>query len=286
MYIEYCWYIEYRLRWNLNYWRIVLIQTNRFLISAFVASLYEGDLSKRIIETDNWAYRAWLKIWVFHCNCWTLDSNRQFPFLSGYEFLSIRVREFRRGRTNASWKWRICQRCYHGDLHEYLKLQVKSLSKSNSVINESWNKKEEAYCLCWRYHRKIFLLFLPIFSKIKDAMVFVMSFANIHNASLNESEASHGFKTVQRLCTWNKPLANVLMMFSYVSDHSMTTSFNIHLAISSIHGKISFQFRFWAHFFALQNPDTRFKIFRTALKKFALRAEYYLLTSKFTIFDK
>ena len=50
--------------------------------------------------------------------------------------------------------------------------------------------------------------------------------------------------------------------------------FNMHLAICSIHGKISFQFRFRAHFFALQNPDTRLKIFPTALKKFALRAEY------------
>ena len=28
-------------------------------------------------------------------------------------------------------------------------------------------------------------------------MVFVMSFANIHNAPLNECEASPGFKTVQ-----------------------------------------------------------------------------------------
>ena len=161
----------------------------------------------------------------------------------------------------------------HMWLTEYLKLPVKSLSKSNSVKYESWNKKEEAYCLCWRYHRKIFVLFLPIFSKIKDAMVFVMSFANIHNASLNESEASHGFKTVQRLCTWNKPLANVLMMFSYVSDHSMPPFFDIYVAISSIHDKIPFEFRFWAHFFALRNTDTRSKIFPTALKKFALRAE-------------
>ena len=54
----------------------------------------------------------------------------------------------------------------------------------------------------------------------------------------------------------------------------MLTSFDIYLAISSIHGKFSFQFRFWAHFFALRNPDTRLKIFPTALKKFALRAEY------------
>ena len=53
----------------------------------------------------------------------------------------------------------------------------------------------------------------------------------------------------------------------------MTTSFRIHLAISSIHEKMSFEFRFWAHFFAFQNPDTRSKIFRTALKKFALRAD-------------
>ena len=223
MYIEYCWYIEYRLRWNLNYWRIVLIQTNRF----FNISVCSLTLRRRSQQTDNRAYRAWLKIWVFHCNCWTLDRNRQFPFLSGYEFLKY----------------------------------------------ESWNKKEEPYCLCWRYHRNIFLLFLPIFSKIKDAMVFIMSFVNIHNDSLNESEASHGFKTVQRLCTWNKPLANVLMMFSYVSDHPMAPFFDIHLAISSIHGKISFEFRFWAHFFAFQNPDTRLKIFPTALKKFALRAE-------------
>ena len=48
--------------------------------------------------------------------------------------------------------------------------------------------------------------------------------------------------------------------------------FDTHLAISSLHGKFSFQFRFWAHFFASQNPDTRLKIFPTALKKFALRA--------------
>ena len=49
--------------------------------------------------------------------------------------------------------------------------------------------------------------------------------------------------------------------------------FDIHLAISSIHDKFSFQFRFRAHFFAFQNTDTRLKIFPTALKKFALRAE-------------
>ena len=42
----------------------------------------------------------------------------------------------------------------------------------------------------------------------------------------------------------------------------------------SIHGKILFQFRFWAHFFAFQNIDTRLKIFPTALKKFALRADH------------
>ena len=53
----------------------------------------------------------------------------------------------------------------------------------------------------------------------------------------------------------------------------MPPFFDIHLTISSIHGKISFEFRFWAHFFASRNPDTRSKIFRTALKKFALRAD-------------
>ena len=50
--------------------------------------------------------------------------------------------------------------------------------------------------------------------------------------------------------------------------------FDIHLTIRSIHGKISFPFRFWVHFFALQNPDARLKIFSAALTKFALRAEY------------
>ena len=49
--------------------------------------------------------------------------------------------------------------------------------------------------------------------------------------------------------------------------------FYIHVAISSIHETISFEFRFWAHFFALRITDTRSKIFPTALKKFALRAE-------------
>ena len=63
--------------------------------------------------------------------------------------------------------------------------------------------------------------------------------------------------------------------FLHVSDNSMVTSFDIHLTISLIHEKISFEFRFWAHFFALQNTDTRLKIFRTALKKFALRADNY-----------
>ena len=62
--------------------------------------------------------------------------------------------------------------------------------------------------------------------------------------------------------------------FSHVSDHSMGTRFHVYLTISSIHGKFSFEFRFWAHFFALRNTDTRSKIFPTALKKFALRAEY------------
>ena len=57
----------------------------------------------------------------------------------------------------------------------------------------------------------------------------------------------------------------------------MLPTFNIYVAISSIHGKISFQFRFWAHFFASQNTDTRSKIFRTALKKFALRADYFYI---------
>ena len=53
----------------------------------------------------------------------------------------------------------------------------------------------------------------------------------------------------------------------------MVRFFNIHLTIPSIHGKFSFEFRFWAHFFAFQNTDTRLKIFPTALKKFALRAD-------------
>ena len=53
----------------------------------------------------------------------------------------------------------------------------------------------------------------------------------------------------------------------------MLRFFHIHLTIPSIHGKFLFQFRFWAHFFASQNPDTRLKIFPTALKKFALRAD-------------
>ena len=64
--------------------------------------------------------------------------------------------------------------------------------------------------------------------------------------------------------------------FSHVSDHSMAPFFDIHIMISSIHGKISFEFRFWAHFFAFRNTDTRSKIFPTALKKFALRADYHL----------
>ena len=53
----------------------------------------------------------------------------------------------------------------------------------------------------------------------------------------------------------------------------MVGFFDIHLTMSSINGKISFQFRFWTHFFAFRNTDTRLKIFPTALKKFALRAE-------------
>ena len=62
--------------------------------------------------------------------------------------------------------------------------------------------------------------------------------------------------------------------FSHMTDDSMGITFDIHLAISSIHSKISLEFRFWANFFAFQNPDTRLKIFPTALKKFALRADY------------
>ena len=75
----------------------------------------------------------------------------------------------------------------------------------------------------------------------------------------------HRTKWFQQLSTYPK--------FLHVSGHSMGITFNIHLAISSTHGKISFEFRFWANFFALQNTDTRSKIFRTALKKFALRAD-------------
>ena len=69
--------------------------------------------------------------------------------------------------------------------------------------------------------------------------------------------------------------------FLNVSDHSMHTSFDIHLAISSIYGNISFQFRFWAHFFAFRNTDTRSKIFPTALKKFALRADYQHISNRY-----
>ena len=54
----------------------------------------------------------------------------------------------------------------------------------------------------------------------------------------------------------------------------MVTRFHVYLTISSINGKISFQFQFWAHFFASRNTDIRLKIFPTALKKFALRADY------------
>ena len=61
----------------------------------------------------------------------------------------------------------------------------------------------------------------------------------------------------------------------------MGITFDTHLAKSSIHGKMSFQFRFWAHFFALQNPDTRSKIFRTALKKFALRADNLKINTEY-----
>ena len=81
----------------------------------------------------------------------------------------------------------------------------------------------------------------------------------------------HRTKWFQQLSTYPK--------FLRVSGHSMGITFNIHLAIYSIHDKISFEFRFWAHFFALQNPDTRCKIFRTALKKFALRAEKHAFNS-------
>ena len=67
----------------------------------------------------------------------------------------------------------------------------------------------------------------------------------------------------------------------------MRTRFHVYLTISSIHGKFSFEFRFWAHFFALQNPDTRLKIFPTALKKFALRADhiFHMYCSRMSIFE-
>ena len=91
--------------------------------------------------------------------------------------------------------------------------------------------------------------------------------------SLNPSLKNRKIMTLKPSCTQQFQQLSKYPTFSHVSDHSMVPFFDIHLAISSIHGKFSFEFRFWTHFFALQNPDTRSKIFPTAPKKFALRAE-------------
>ena len=88
----------------------------------------------------------------------------------------------------------------------------------------------------------------------------------IHNCTTFDSFLSQWFQHLSSYPT-----------FLHGSDHSMGTRFHVYLTIPSLHEKISFQFRFWAHFFALRNPDTRLKIFPTALKKFALRAEKELI---------
>jgi len=96
---------------------------------------------------------------------------------------------------------------------------------------------------------------------------------NVENASMKPSLKIRSCTTFDSfLSQWFQHLSS-FPTFSHGLDTSMVRFFEIHLARSSLHGKISFQFRFWAHFFAFRNPDTRLKIFPIALKKFALRAE-------------
>ena len=97
--------------------------------------------------------------------------------------------------------------------------------------------------------------------------------------SLNHSLKNRKIVTLKPSCTQQFQQLLTYPTFSYVSNKSMVPFFDIPLAISSIHDKTSFEFRFWAHFFASRITDTRSKIFPTALKKFALRAENFMGTS-------
>ena len=99
------------------------------------------------------------------------------------------------------------------------------------------------------------------------------SFQNVVNTDicLSEkwisSEASYDFMVMQSVCSWSKPVANVLKAISKSFKSSMTQFLDTEQCIKYQTNKITPKFRFWWSNFAFRNPNSSLIFLPTAQKK-------------------